>query len=78
MPSVLFSLNALALSGLANFQVGGTRVPYLHASWQAFGCEPNALPTQQLIDDKEVRNNQKLGFQTFGRAEMPSDFRSND
>jgi len=33
--------NALILSGLANFQVEGRRVP-LPASWQAFGCEPSA------------------------------------
>jgi len=45
---------------------------------QTFSPEPNALPTQQLIDNEEVRNTQALGLQTFGWAEMLSDLRSNN
>jgi hypothetical protein len=30
--------------------------PALDSKWQPFGCEPNALAKQQVIEDKTVDN----------------------
>src|SRR6266478_3962503 len=51
---------------------------YLFVNWQAFGCEPNALPRQQLIDKEKVRDSPTLDLQAFRKAEIPASLRSND